>query len=313
MKIEEKNGDVWLTEVTDFDIEQTMECGQCFHFQKTGEKEYVIVAMGKMLHIRQDDQQVILFDTTADEYEKIWSTYFDMERDYRKIKDFLLQKDDKLRDAIQTMGGVHILRQDFFETLISFIISQNKQIPHIKKIVAEISEKYGTYLGEACGVTCFAFPTPEQLSNVSEEKLRACKTGFRAPYIVDAVKKVTSGEVSEQNMRTMDAAGCMEELLKIKGVGVKVGNCVTLFGLEKRSSFPIDVWIKRVMEHLYFGQETSNEVIAEFAKTHFGAYGGYAQQYLFYYGRETGMGVTDAPKKEKRKKTEEKKSKREKK
>lgn len=272
--------------VTDFDVEQTLECGQCFHFKKLGEKEYGLTAFHKLLHIRQDGDTVIFYNTTKEDFENIWKDYFDLDRDYAEIKNYLLSYDDRLKEAICTMNGVRILKQEFFETLISFIISQNKQIPHIKKIVAELSEKYGDYLGEIAGERFFAFPTKEQLMEVTQEQLRECKTGFRAPYIMDAVNKVNAGIISEADLRAADCENCERMLTQIKGVGNKVANCCMLFGLEKREAFPVDVWIKRIMEYIYFeGKPTQKEVILKFAKEHFGSYGGYAQQYLFYYGK----------------------------
>ena len=286
MHIYYENNNTIVDNITDFDIEQTLECGQCFHFKKLDEKEYALTAFHKLLHIKQDKAALILYNTGCEDFENIWRKYFDLDRDYAKIKAHLLGSDNRLEEAVNTMDGVRILKQEFFETLISFIISQNKQIPHIKKIVAEISEKYGDYLGEVAGERFFAFPTVEQLSGVTEEQLRECKTGFRAPYIMDAVNKVGTGAVLEADLRAADCEECEKLLTQIKGVGNKVANCCMLFGLEKREAFPVDVWIKRIMEHIYFeGEPTPKEVILEFAKEHFGEYGGYAQQYLFYYGK----------------------------
>ena len=131
--------DYKLKNICDFDLAQTLECGQCFHFVKLDENDYVLTAKGRLLHVSQQADTVTFYDTEEDEYVNVWKDYFDMDRDYSEIKNKLLEKDDKLKDAIESMWGVRILNQDFFETLISFIISQNKQIPHIKKIVADIS------------------------------------------------------------------------------------------------------------------------------------------------------------------------------
>ena len=292
MKAEQKDKNVVLRGIVDFDVEQTLECGQCFHFVKVGEREYGVSACNRLLHIKQTEDEVIFYDTTMDEYENIWSKYFDLDRDYGAIKKKLLDNDDKLQEAVYTMDGVRILEQEFFETLISFIISQNKQIPHIKKIVADISEKYGTYVGNIGEEKFYAFPTIEQLRKVTVDELRECKTGFRAPYIADAVVKVMEGTVNEEKLKLADEQSCEEQLTQIKGVGNKVANCVMLFGLGKREAFPVDVWIKRIMEYLYFeGVDTSKEKIYAFAREHFGEYGGYAQQYLFYYGKTVKMGV----------------------
>lgn len=290
MKVEAKDNNVYILEADDFVVSQTLECGQCFHFKKLAENDYALVHLNKLLHIKEEDGVITLFDTSLEEYEDIWKKYFDFENDYGKIKERLLNMDDKLKTAMDEMYGVRILNQDFFETLISFIISQNKQIPHIKQIVAVLSEKYGRYLGEIQGEHFYAFPTPKELEKVSLDELYACKTGFRAPYIYDAVHKVCDGEISGTELMAMDDVQCHDSLVSIKGVGDKVANCVMLFSLGKRSSFPVDVWIKRIVENMYFEREAKKEEISAFAKEHFGEYGGYAQQYLFYYGRENKLG-----------------------
>lgn len=284
--------DYKLKNVCDFDLAQTLECGQCFHFVKLDEEDYVLTAKGYVLHVSQEADTVIFYDTDKDEYVNVWKDYFDMDRDYSAIKKKLLEKDDKLKDAIESMWGVRILNQDFFETLISFIISQNKQIPHIKKIVADISAKFGTYKGTYGGADMYTFPTLEQLANASEEDFKELKTGFRAPYIMDAIRRNMAGQFDINELKSMDYDSCIKELMTIKGVGEKVANCVSLFGLGKKEAFPVDVWIKRIMETMYFdGVDTPKDKIAAFAKEQFGELGGFAQQYLFYYGKSIKMGV----------------------
>lgn len=284
--------DYKLKNICDFDLAQTLECGQCFHFVKLDENDYVLTAKGRLLHVSQQADTVTFYDTEEDEYVNVWKDYFDMDRDYSAIKKTLLEKDDKLKDAIESMWGVRILNQEFFEILISFIISQNKQIPHIKKIVADVSAKFGTYMGTYGGVDMYTFPTLEQLTNASEEDFKELKTGFRAPYIMDAIRRNMAGQFDEKELRGMDYESCVKELMTIKGVGEKVANCVSLFGLGKKEAFPVDVWIKRIMETMYFdGVDTPKDKIAAFAKEQFGELGGFAQQYLFYYGKTIKMGV----------------------
>ncbi len=282
---------------SDFNLKETLECGQCFHFNKIEENEYVLTAYGHLLHVRQDDNSLVFYNTDEELYNILWKRYFDIERDYSKIKEELLAKDNKLSEAISAMSGVRILNQEFFETLISFIISQNKQIPHIKKIVAGISEKYGTYMGEVKGIPMYAFPDVKQLKAATVEELKELKTGFRAPYIYDAVGRVYDGSINYEELVKMDSYAGIEKMSEIKGVGNKVASCVSLFALGKRDSFPIDVWIKRIMEYLYFdGHDTSKDTIAKLAREHFGELGGYAQQYLFYYGKTVKMGIYSSKK-----------------
>lgn len=292
MKVINKANDIVITGLKDFDLGQTMECGQCFHFVKVGKNEYGIVAYGKFLHAKQTEDEFILYDTSEDEFENLWRVYFDLDRDYGNIKNTLLAKDEKLKEAVETMSGVRILNQEFFETLISFIISQNKKIPHIKQIVASISRQYGTMLGKIGDEEFYSFPDAAAMMEVSEEALRECKTGFRAPYIRNAVELVNAGAVAESILKAEEVDICRQQLMTIKGVGAKVANCTMLFGLGRREAFPVDVWIKRIMEYLYFeGKDTPKEQIEAFAVEQYGEYGGYAQQYLFYYGKSVQIGA----------------------
>lgn len=291
MRIFEENGNIIVEQVSDFDVAQTLNCGQCFHFREIGENEFGVVAYGRLLHISQTGERVCFYNISRDEFEKIWRVYFDLDTDYSIIKKKLGETGTELTTAMEAMWGVRILRQEFFETLMSFIISQNKQIPHIKQIVWAISEKYGDFLGTLGGVDFYSFPSVEQLLHVTEEDFKALKTGFRAPYLANAVECVGGKIVDESVLKGLSGEECIESLCKIKGVGRKVGSCVTLFSLSKMECFPIDVWIQRIMEHLYFHRAATKQEIEELAAQRFGELGGYAQQYLFYYGREIKMGI----------------------
>lgn len=284
MFAEEKNGNVILNDVTDFDVEQIFECGQCFHFERLGEMDYVTVAYGKALRITQKDNEVTLHNTDMNEYNLIWRKYLDMDTDYSRIKSWLIEKDSSLMEVIEKTSGIRILRQEFHEMLMSFIISQNKQIPHIKQIVSSISERYGKEAGVINGKSYYAFPELDALYNITEDAYRDLKTGFRAPYLMSAANALREG-LAQKRFDDISYSDAKNELMKIKGVGEKVANCVLLFGLGYRNAFPVDVWIKRIMEYVYFKEETSKEKIMEFANDKFGEYGGYAQQYLFHYAR----------------------------
>ncbi len=287
-------GNVIISGIKDFLLSQTLECGQCFHFVRAGEEDYYISAMGRCLHAAQEGDVLTLYGTSAEEYENVWKDYFDLERDYGRIKEALLEKDDALKPAVDAMWGVRILNQDFFETLISFIISQNQQIPRIKQIVAAISCNYGEPLGNGM----YSFPDAGRLLAAGVEGIRSCKAGFRSPYIIDACEKFSAGVIDRERLLEADYAECVETLKQIKGVGDKVANCVALFSLRKRNAFPVDVWIKRIMEKLYFGGETAIPAIQALAADRYGEYGGYAQQYLFYFAKLNEIGK-NARKKEK--------------
>lgn len=295
MNIYSRNHNLILDDVPDFDIADILECGQCFHFACIGDHDYIVCAKGCVLHINQildesGTSRIVLYDTTEEEYQKIWRDYFDMDTDYGSIKNRIVELDDRLAPAVQAKAGIRILHQDFFETLISFIISQNKQIPHIRQLVETLSKQYGTKVAGPDGSLGYLFPTVEQLYPVSEETLRGCKVGFRAPYIRDAVEKIYRGEIQEEALRQMSVSEARTTLMSIRGVGEKVANCVLLFGLGRAEVFPVDVWMKRIMEELYFHKSATKEEIERFAAEHFEEYAGYAQQYLFFYGRENGIG-----------------------
>ncbi|MCI9566302.1 MAG: N-glycosylase [Eubacterium sp.] len=291
MRIYTEKQNTIIEGIEDFRLSQTLECGQCFRFYKQDENDYVIVAYKNLLHMKQENDTLIFYDCDINSVKTIWIPYFDLDRDYAEIKRFLLEKDNLLRDSINEKYGVRILNQEFHEMLISFIISQNKQIPHIKQLVRRISEEYGEYLGEINGEKYYSFPEVEILGTITEEQFREMKTGFRAPYLADAVEKLSKNVISVVDFQGMDEDDARKKLMEIKGVGEKVANCVMLFGLGYRSAFPIDVWMKRIMETLYFqGKDTKKELIADFAKEMYGEYGGYAQQYLFCYGRDNNVG-----------------------
>ena len=283
--------------VRDFDLKQTLECGQCFNFEKIYDAEsgsetecvyeYDVIAFGRWLRIRQEGNELIFINASAGDVQNVWIPYFDLDRDYAAIKKAVIEADPSLKEVVEQYYGIRILNQDFTETLISFIISQNKNIPHIKQLVRNMSEKYGTLIAKDCenGREYYSFPDIYALNGISKEGFRELKTGFRAPYLRDAVDKLVSGKVCEADLKGMNFDDARECLKSIKGVGDKVANCVLLFGLGFRDAFPVDVWIKRIMEELYFHRDTDKKIIEQFAREKFGRFGGYAQQYLFIYAR----------------------------
>lgn len=290
MRIKYEKNKVVLTDLNRFHIEQILECGQCFHFEKVKEHHYRIIAYGRMIEVLQEDNKAVILHATKKEFEEIWSAYFDLSRNYGEIVN-KLEKDEILKKAIAYKPGIRILKQEPFECLISFIISQNKQIPHIKQIIRNISERFGTKKQLEDGQGYYAFPTLEQLAKAKEEDLRECKAGFRAKYIVDACGKLCGGIIDLDTIGQKDLVEARQELLKIKGVGNKVADCMLLYGLGYHEAFPKDVWIKRIMEFFYFdGKDTKMDIIEEYARGKFGNLAGFAQQYLFYYAREFKIG-----------------------
>jgi len=272
--------------VRNFDLTHTFMCGQCFRWNKNTDGSYSGVAFGRAVKMSLDGDVLTIYNTTLEDAENIWIKYLDLERDYDVIKD--KYKNDKYVSGAMDFGyGIHILNQDIFECLISFIISTQNQIPRIKKIVAELSRLYGTEVKTGSEVF-YSFPTALQLEGVKAEDLSSLKAGYRADYIIDAVSKVLSGEINLENIKTMPYAEAKKELMKIKGVGPKVADCILLFSAGKSEAFPVDVWVQRTMRTLYMDEKATNKQIEKKAAEIFGEYAGFAQQYLFYYARENG-------------------------
>ena len=288
MKVSCENNIVTVDGVNDFTLSQILECGQCFHFDKLDEEVYEVVAFGRAVKMEQTDKVLRIYGSSMEDYEGIWKLYLDMDNDYGLIKQSVIKADGALKTAVDEKSGIHILNQDFFETLISFIVSRNKSIPQIKQCVKNISHRFGDEVIGYNGEAFYVFPDVQRLHDATEEELRECKVGFRAPYIKNATEAVYSGAVTKEKLDELDIAQARELLMTIKGVGEKVANCVLLFGLGRREAFPVDVWMKRIMEQMYFdGKDTKKQDIEAFAVNKFGDLGGYAQQYLFDYARTT--------------------------
>jgi len=292
MEYRSENGNIVIEKSDSFVISQTLECGQCFNFEKLGDEDYVLTAFDRVLRLYEKDGKIIFEDTTEEDFKNIWIKYFDFEKDYSGIKSFLSQRDKTMKEALEYAPGIRILNQDFFECLISFIISQNNRIPMIKKVVANLSRRYGRYIKTVDGKDYYSFPKAEDLAGISEEELMESKTGFRAKYIIDAVNRALTGEIDEEKFAALSTEEARKLLMEIKGVGPKVADCVLLFSLGRSDAFPTDVWVKRVMSHFYFdGKDTPVKAIHSFAYDMFGEYAGFAQQYLFNYARQFKIGA----------------------
>lgn len=288
MRICEKNNDLIIYDMPSFDLFHTFDCGQCFRWNYE-EDGFSGVALGEYLHICQGGGKIIFKDTSLETFNRVWRHYFDLDRDYEAIK-IELSKDDVLKNAISFGGGIRILNQDAFECLISFIISASNNIPRIKKIIELLCANFGEEFSKG-GRKYHKFPTPETLSSLSLEDLAVIKAGFRDKYILAAAKAVKNGQIDLDTLKNSSFDYAKSQLLRLSGVGEKVASCILLFGLEKHEGFPVDVWVKRIMEYCYFESEQTKETISEFAKNKFGALGGFAQQYLFYWARENKIGI----------------------
>lgn len=290
MKLEEIKNGIILKETKDFDPVHIFECGQCFRWIKEDDGSYTGVAKGKVINVKKDGANIVIDNTNKEEFENIWYDYFDLGRDYTSLKKELAQHDENLKKAVDFGWGIRILQQDSWEMLISFIISSNNRIPMIQRAINNISEKYGKEIGEYRGRKYFAFPSPEELSKASVEELRECKTGFRDKYIYHTNKMVIEENLNMEDFIEMDSEVCHKELMKFKGVGAKVADCIALFGMRKYDSFPVDVWVKRVMQEFYGAEDMSLPKMRKYGMELFGEKAGFAQQYLFYYVRELEIG-----------------------
>ena len=290
MKIITKNSDVILQSVQDFDLTHIFDCGQCFRWNKTDDNTYTGVAKGRALTISQHGNDIVFHDTTERDFCDVWYNYFDFDTDYGEIKEEL-SKDSVMREAISYGDGIRILNQDLWETVVSFIISASNNIPRIKGIVERLCGAYGDEI-EYGGNIYYSFPSIERMSALTKEDLGVIRAGFRDKYIVDATSKFRCGDLSADALYKMTTPEAKKALMTITGVGNKVSDCILLFGLKRADSFPVDVWIKRIMEYCYFdGKEQPVNKISAFAEEKFGKLGGYAQQYLFFYARENKLGL----------------------
>lgn len=273
-----------------FNPTHIFECGQCFNFKLEEDGSYTAVFLGKIINLLECDGYTLIRNMSLDEFYEIFYDYFDLGTDYGSIRDFL-SKDDTLRDACDYGYGIRILNQELFETTISFIISANNQIPRIKKAVRIISERYGDYLGDYMGSSYYSFPRPEVLAQVDPLELREhARVGFRDVRIVETAKAFVDGFLNFEDEKNLTDLDLHKRLNELPGIGPKVADCIMLFAYHRRETFPVDVWIKRVMETLYIGKEVPKKQVDNYAREIFGDLAGYAQQYLFYYGRENAIG-----------------------
>lgn len=291
-KVEFKENKVIIEGVKNFNIKQIVECGQCFRWEKINDNDYIGVAFDKVIEVVQEGDAVTIMNSNQEEFENIWFKYFDLSRDYSKVKEALSQ-DVILRKSVEFGYGIRILNQDQFEILISFIISARNSIPSIMKTIKEISKRWGNEI-KYKGNIYYSFPSPNALKGVTEDEIRETGASFRSKYIVDTINKINKKEDIKFDLSyisEMNDDDCHIALQEYKGVGAKVSDCVMLFSMGKTSAFPVDVWVKRAMIHFYNAEEGSLSKIRIFGRNKFKALSGFAQQYLFYYARENKIKI----------------------
>ena len=314
-----------LDNIESFEPKHIFECGQCFRWNEQQDGSYTGVVGENVLNVKKGKKNIIITGMCKDNIEKFCIDYFDLDTDYKKIKQKLSKIDDYLKKSIKYGSGIRILNQDNWEALISFIISANNNIPRIKGIIERISKKYGKKIVWNNN-EYFTFPTPKELSKASIKDLRELGLGFRDVRVFETTRMVNNNIIDINKIENIeDISFLREELLKFPGVGPKVADCIMLFSMKKYNVFPIDVWVKRVMNELYgneikrtlsqainsstapLNKETknlppllkgggseadggflipNNKQILEYAENKFGDLAGLAQQYLFYWRRD---------------------------
>lgn len=256
--------------ITDLDLAQTLDCGQSFRWTENPDHSFSGVAFGRSVTVRLENN-VLCIEGAGEGDRALWSDYFDLSLNYGAVREQLSALHPVLKEASGYAAGIRILRQEPYEALCTFIISQNNNIKRIKGIVQRLCENFGERLADGS----FAFPSAQRMAALSVEDLAPLRAGFRAKYLIDAARKVSGGEVDLNRCFTLPYEEARAELMKIKGVGQKVADCTLLFGMHRIEAFPLDVWMKRAMAVCFPGMSPGD----------FGAYAGIAQQYIFHYSR----------------------------
>lgn len=269
MKVICKNNDIIIEGVKCLDLDLTLDCGQAFRWEKQADGSWSGVVKGVFLNIDKKGDTVILKNTTAENYENIWKHYFDFDRDYEEICNRLKQ-DSLIAPTVDEYYGIRILNQESWEALCSFVISQQNNIKRIKGIIDRLCRAYGEEVENGF----YSFPSAERLSKLTVDDFEDLGTGYRAKYLERLSKAVAAGEIDFDKIKALSLEQARKELLNIYGVGIKVANCALLFGFEFYDAFPVDVWMKRVMEYYPNGLPEC-----------FDGIGGIAQQYLFHWAR----------------------------
>ena len=275
MIIEKLKNEIVVKELDDFDIDHILLCGQIFRYKKT-DFGYLVFSKDKVAKVYKGEDSCRIVTDDVDYFYN----YFDLDTDYTEIKktlsDFV-----ELKKPLDYGSGIRILRQDIFETIISFIISANNNIKRIQGIVERISEGFGKKIGDFC-----AFPTIDELSLADENFYKSIGAGYRSPYLVRVVQQLKSKEFDIEKLKLLSTKELKKKLMELSGVGPKVADCILLFGFSRGDVFPVDTWGQKIYEQDFCGKETDRNKITDFFVDKFGNLSGYAQQYLFFYKRE---------------------------
>jgi N-glycosylase/DNA lyase len=284
-------------DIGDFLPEHAFECGQCFRWRRETDGSWSGVVSGAFANLSytpyagEKDRGAItirsgLFADDPVRREKYWRNYLDLDRDYSAVKQMLAANDEVMSRAIEAGKGIRILNQEKWETLVSFIISQNNNIPRITGCIENLCRQFGARAGRFGGREYYAFPAVSELARLKAEDLAAVRLGYRAKYIVDTAAAVSlDGGAKLESGENLPVDEIESYLLSLPGVGPKVAGCILLFAMKKTEAFPVDVWVRRVMNRFYGIGENNPAAMKDYAARNFGNCGGLAQQYLFNYIR----------------------------
>ena len=269
--------------IRDFSIEEIAESGQAFRIVRANGGVWRVIASSRLLYLKDIGEERYELSCSDEEFDSFWRAYFDLDTDYELYRKAALPDDEYLQRAISCGRGIRMLRQEPWEMLISFIISQRKSVPAIRTSVERLSERFGKRLDLSCrsSEACYAFPEPKALAEADTKELAACGLGYRVDYVRNAARLVADGIVDLRVLAELDTAELLEALMQLKGVGIKVASCVALFGYHRLDTLPVDVWMKRVIETVYNG-----ELPEEYRQ-----YAGVLQQYMFNYARLNKVGA----------------------
>lgn len=269
MDIKFENEKIYIKNAKNFDLTQTLDCGQAFRWSQNDDGVWSGIAFGKYIELYEEDGNIIINGADKNDFQNVWYNYFDLDRDYGQIINEV-STHPTVAKAAAFCSGIRLLNQEPWEALCSFIISQNNNIPRIKGIVERLCENFGQKIEGG-----YTFPCAETVAKLTIDDLSVIRSGFRAKYILDAALKVASGEIDLEALKDTDYDTAREKIMTVKGVGPKVADCVLLYGLSHKNAFPRDVWINRALEQLFDGK------IPDCV----GNYGGIVQQYIFHYIR----------------------------
>lgn len=265
-----------------FKLNETVTCGQIFRFFPLDDGSFDIIIKDRVINVYMEDNYLCVSSNNEDNLEEVVINYFDLDNDYDVMNEFLIKNDEKIKPAVEFSSGLVMIKQDPFETVMSYIISANNGVPQIASALNNIAKNYGEKIifNEK---EYYLFPRYKDLKDLSVEAFRNCKVGFRDKYLKSMVDKLNNNEINLDEFYSLDTKEALDKFMENVGIGPKVASCILLFAYQKYDVFPIDTWVKKVMKNDYEIEGEKN--IRDFATKTYGKYSGIAIQYLFNYGR----------------------------